>query len=194
MNARIKRLQFHIPLRVWLLLVLTAVTGLFLLFAIWQWSSDRTEIDEALQAYDKVRAVAAYRLPPEGDQSSDLPETIFLPDAPDAVVAADLQARIRQMASAHGVDLMRADGLPLKEEGGLKMTGARVEMNGTLTGIYGVLHDIDTSMPVLATPRAALRNINGSAGDAQADTRLVLDIDIVGFLKLRAAEPAKASP
>jgi hypothetical protein len=108
----------------------------------------------------------------------------FWAGAGEAAISAALQARLRDMAEATGVRLRSLRGLPIADQQGVRSLTIRIEANGALDAIQGLLTAIETETPFLFVGALALRQgvLSGPAGP-QSEPILDLQLDVTGLVR-----------
>jgi general secretion pathway protein M len=125
-------------------------------------------------------------------QQAELADGKLLIDAPsDAVAAADLQSRLRDLVAKSGAAIASAEVLEVEPQETFHRIGVRLAMTGSLALLTTVLKGIDEARPVLVVDDLAVRStLPSSAGSpsgqsvpstASDDRRLGITMEIHGF-------------
>ena len=104
----------------------------------------------------------------------------FLEGATPALAAAELQARIKQLAEDAGGTLTSTQASAPREEEGFTRVGVRANMTGTINTLREVLHAVESSRPYLLV---STLNINADRGRQAQPGQLRVDIEIYGYLR-----------
>lgn len=96
-----------------------------------------------------------------------------------AVLAANLQSRLREIASANGVDIYQASDLAMAEaENGVQKVGLRLEMSGPFKGVHTFVLQIEQSVPWLFVDNFQLRSgyLDGNPLAVEPPMQMTLDV------------------
>lgn len=93
----------------------------------------RPELEKAIQSIRDDQRTAAY----------------FLPPAPPALAAADLQQRVKSLVEAAGGNLLSVQALPVVEEGGVVRVAVSVTVQGDVSLLQKTLHGLESQVPLL---------------------------------------------
>jgi len=74
------------------------------------------------------------------------------------IVAANLQARVKQLAESGGVTVRSIQLLPAKTLKGASLVGARMEVAGSLEATHALVRALEGEAPLLLVTGATLRN------------------------------------
>jgi Type II secretion system (T2SS), protein M subtype b len=173
-----------------LLLTFVLVLGGISLFHMWKQGSE--SVEEQLAAYDKVRAIAAFKtVLPQSVSSSDQGSgmELFYADGTPAIVAAQLLTNVKQMAVNHGLEVLRFGDVPVKVESPLTLVGGSFDLSGPIANVYALIHDIENAKPALFIDTLDLHG-NGApdgSNEQNADTILTVTMQIFGAMHTNAA-------
>jgi general secretion pathway protein M len=166
-----------------LLLAVAAVLWLGVAAPLIEFYRDRAEtLAERRALADKMATVAA-TLPkfketaatPANDSRS--PDLLLAGDS-DALAAAQLQENLEQAASAAGVVLLSAEGVPTQEIGGLRRVGLKLSLSGKYSALIDFLARVGgAAAPLLVDDLA----IQGSPVPDDSDAPLLVGLAIYGF-------------
>ncbi len=93
----------------------------------------RPELEKAIQSIRDDQRTAAY----------------FLPPAPPALAAADLQQRVKSLVEGAGGNLLSVQALPVVEEGGVVRVAVGVTVQGDVGMLQKTLHGLESQVPLL---------------------------------------------
>ena len=97
-------------------------------------------------------------------------DNVFLAGNEERVVSADLQAALKSLATAAGVNLLGIRGLTGARSQQLRMIGVGVELEGTLAAIRDMMRAIESQTPLLFVSSISLRSItDGDDGPIRAE-------------------------
>ena len=142
---------------------------------------------------DGVRGLAALnarvaegrlRRPNLGAQNLERYRGDFLGGAEDAIIIADLQARLSSLIATRGGELNSAQALPPKARDGLDYLGLRLNVRAEMKTVQEILYALETGAPLLFVERAALRLDERTGGDRGRSTESIapmsVEVDIYG--------------
>jgi hypothetical protein len=110
----------------------------------------------------------------------------FLEGDNDGLVAANLQSKLKAAADEAKVNVRSLQMLPSKTQEGSTLTGARLDVAGTLPAIHALARALETAMPVLLITDADLRresSVWGAPDDSNA--QISAQFDVFGAAKPR---------
>ncbi|HPF57783.1 MAG TPA: type II secretion system protein GspM [Candidatus Competibacteraceae bacterium] len=93
----------------------------------------RPELENAIQAIRNDQRTTAY----------------FLPPAPPALAAADLQQRVKALVEGAEGTLLSIQALPVVEEGGMVRVAVSAVLQGNVDALQKVLHSLESQVPLL---------------------------------------------
>ena len=93
----------------------------------------RPELESAIQAIRNDQRTATY----------------FLPPAPPALAAADLQQRVKALVEGAEGTLLSIQALPVVEEGGMVQVAVSAVLQGNVDVLQKVLHSLESQVPLL---------------------------------------------
>jgi hypothetical protein len=177
------------------LLILALVLALPAI-AVW-WAIDLhrsgiAAIAERKRAISRFEAIARYgpRLDEDHARSAEVTHAAwFLPAGDPAIAAAGLQARLKELAQAHGIDVAQARDLKQRVAGGTTYVGVGLEMSGRAEGIEALLRAIEASLPLIIIEGIEMRAEVGGIDPRHEPIMLYLDLSVWGAL---AAPPPPA--
>lgn len=105
-------------------------------------------------------------------------DNVFLPGQEERVISADLQAIVKSIATATGVNLLGVRGLPSGRVHQLRTVAVSAEVEGSMTAIRDMMRSAEGQMPMLFVTAASLRNL--AAGE---DGPLRADLTIMGAIR-----------
>ena len=111
-----------------------------------------------------------------------------LQGASDALVAADLQNRIKGIVDARGGQLTSTQILAAKDEAELRRIGIRVQMTATVDALYRIFYDLESGKPFLFLDNIDIRQRRARRRRKEAadDSNLAVRFDIYGYLRTEA--------
>ncbi len=111
-----------------------------------------------------------------------------LQGASDALVAADLQNRIKGIVDARGGQLTSTQILAAKDEAELRRIGIRVQMTATVDALYQIFYDLESGKPFLFLDNIDIRQRRARRRRKEAadDSNLAVRFDIYGYLRTEA--------
>jgi hypothetical protein len=154
-------------------------------------------IADELEKLDRLRAIAAHlpvleRMKP--DEKTRAFERWFMGEGTPAMLTAGLQAQLRQLAAAQGVEVLQANEAKSKEIDKLTYLGVALEMSGTASGLHGILNQIEMSVPLLFLDNIIIRSDFGDAEGQQREPLLIMTFQVYGALMTHGgAKPPHAT-
>jgi hypothetical protein len=156
--------------------------------------ASRSDVREKRAQLGRLQAVLALKPMLEKSATAalaaeDRPE--FLRGASDAVIQADLQTWINDIARAQGVTILSVGNAPALQQKGMRFAGLRVDLSGTNEGIQGTIFAIEAAKPYLIIRQAQLHSTLTSQEVAiDGPVELVLRVQFYGALPPPAASAA----
>lgn len=154
MNPATSPSQFH---RLAALLLLALMVGLFYVMVdqIWmgQYRLYQTHAERLLDRLHNLQRLATAR--PELEKAiqsirdDQRTAAYFLPPAPPALAAADLQQRVKSLVEGAGGNLLSVQALPVVEEGGVVRVAVGVTVQGDVGMLQKTLHGLESQVPLL---------------------------------------------
>lgn len=131
----------------------------------------------------QARQVADYAKKVETDNTRGE----FLDGDSDGLVAANLQSKLKAAAAEAKVNVRSLQMLPSKNLEGATLTGARLDVTGSLPAINALARSLESAMPLLLIADADLRKeaLVWGAPDT-GDASLSAQFDVFGAAKPRA--------
>jgi general secretion pathway protein M len=171
-----------------LVLVLLAGHGLVLGPLLAEWRANAARIDQARELTLRYHAVAA--LCPELERrleqlgAADADAWVYLEGASDALAAAALQDRVRELVAAAGGELRSTQILPAGDDDGLRRIALRVQLAVDAAALQAVLHELETGRPLLFLDNLVLRARQARGrGAVEDDGTIDLALDLYGYLR-----------
>jgi Type II secretion system (T2SS), protein M subtype b len=116
-----------------------------------QWQNREADLAAIIDQYDRARAVASYNA--DSLKSADSNERIklyALGEGTPAVLTANLQSKIRELAAQKSVDILQAGDLKFEvQEDGFARLGVHIEMSGNQEGVVSVIEQVQKARPWL---------------------------------------------
>ena len=144
-----------------------------------------------LERFDRARGIVAYVATDSHPQQADQAVNLFLGDGTPAVVTADLQSRLREIASLHGVDVLQASDLKPEVSDGIAKLGIRLELHGPAAGVHALLEEINKSVPWLFADEFQIASGYTDGQVQQFEPPLSIALDVYG---LRPADQSGIQP
>jgi hypothetical protein len=159
-------------------------------FALSQWRQGRDLIDEQIEQFERLRSVANFHGSATlVEENNFAAPTYLLGNEPSPVLAAELQSKLRMLASQHGVDIVQASDLKPEDGGnGFVRLGLHLEMTGRQDGIRAVLAEIESSVPWLFTDSIQFRGGFGGGLSYLEEPPSSLGFDIWGLVPAQVAK------
>lgn len=181
------------------LLLLVAAIALLYLLAVRPVLQDaariRAAIAERSAALERFERVAA-ELPQRRARLAALrrrqaASAGFLEGTNDALLAAQLQSRVKALVEAAHGELKSTQALPVQDEGQYRRIAVRAQMTLDLAGAQQVLYGIETSSPLLFLDNLDMRAHAEGRRRERDDEAATLDLrfDVYGYR--RGVKPAK---
>ena len=150
------------------------------------WNGGNAVMSDELVKFDRLRSVASYADIPKGknsDAGANANGELFLQGKTQAMVSADLLTQLKQMASAHGVEVVRAGDLPPKTEGPVTLVGGSVEMSGGIANIFDFIQDIERARPLLFVDHLSMRASGVAEAEEKYETPLAVEVQVFGAIR-----------
>ncbi|MCK5121706.1 MAG: type II secretion system protein M [Methylococcales bacterium] len=104
-----------------------------------------------------------------------------------ALASADLQQFIKSAISQAGGQLTSTQVLPSKNEDGFNRVTVKVRMSGDIEVLRNVLHEIESSVPVMIIDQIDIRPVRGKRNrktrKIQPSNKLNVNFQVTGFLR-----------
>ncbi|MEZ5810811.1 MAG: type II secretion system protein GspM [Rhizobiaceae bacterium] len=168
-----------------LVAVITAVGGLTWL-TVSSLAREAAGVDERRQILGNLHSIISLRKALT-DREKTAGETEagpeFLNGSSEAVIRANLQSRLTEIAATHGVKILSVGNTPIRQRGNLRYAGLRADFSGTNEAVLATLFDIETSKPYLVIRVANIRSTLASqASQKPGPEELVVQIQFYGAL------------
>jgi len=141
------------------------------------------------QAADLASQAAALELRiaelDSADEGAALPVDLLLPGEDAAGAALALQQTLVDLAAAHGIALSSFGDAPAPADLVHPAVSVRLEGDGTMQDVTAFLQAIEGYSPRIALSQLLLRGPSRSAGEEDADERLVIRLVAWGFYEKR---------
>jgi general secretion pathway protein M len=174
------------------LLILLAAIGIIYLGVVGpllgDYGTTQASIEEMRNAIERYRRVGA-ELPARRAELTALRQSAassegFLQGTNDALVAAQIQNRIKSLVEAGRGDLKSTQVIPTQDEGKYRRVTVRAQMNIDIAGAQRVLHGIETASPLLFLDNLDIRSRIGERRRATADeSSLDVRFDVYGYMR-----------
>jgi general secretion pathway protein M len=109
----------------------------------------------------------------------------YLTGGSEAIVAADLQNRLKTLIANAGGKLASTQVLPATEEAGFRQVSVRVRLNTSINGLSTLLYELETGEPLLFIDNldVSTRQDRPRAGETEGEADLSITFDVYGFLR-----------
>ena len=139
------------------LLLLALVVSLFYVLVDQLWMGRyriyQTNAERLLDRLHSLERLAAVRPELENAiqtiRNDQRTATYFLPPAPPALAAADLQQRVKSLVEGAEGTLLSIQALPVVEEGGMVRVAVSAVLQGNVDALQKVLHSLESQVPLL---------------------------------------------
>ncbi len=164
--------------------LLVSILALFVGLFLYQENLSNTELlQEQLAKFDKLRAIASFKS--NVSQNAESPKTdplseLFFDAGTPAIVTAQLLTNLKNIATAHGIEVLRAADVPAKTEGSLNLIGGTLDLSGSMGNVFALIQDIENAKPALFIEKLDLHSNGASAVDPNAETFLTVSIQVFG--------------
>ena len=105
----------------------------------------------------------------------------------EALTSADLQKFIKTAISRAGGQLTSTQVLPARNEDGLNRVSVKVRMSGDIEALRSVLHDIESSVPVMIVDQIDIRPVRGKRNrktrKIKSSNKLNVNFQVAGFMR-----------
>lgn len=110
---------------------------------------------------------------------------IYLSGGTDALAAAELQQRVRDLVSRHGGQLRSIQNLPAHTDGDFRSIAVRVQISAGLASVHRLLYQLESEKPFVFVDNLDIRNRRGNRRAAlkNLDPQLTVRFDLLGYLK-----------
>lgn len=154
-----------------------------------QFAAVNAEIAERQEALARYRMVAA-RLGALEEQLEAMKRAggradDYLRGGSEAIVAADLQNRVKTLIDRSGGKLASTQVLTAAEEGGFRQVIVRVRLTTGIEGLRRILYELETGQPLLFIDNLDIstRQDRRRAGESESDPELTVSFDVYGYLR-----------
>ncbi|MBI3514402.1 MAG: type 4a pilus biogenesis protein PilO [Proteobacteria bacterium] len=125
--------------------------------------------------------MAALAATPEAPVPSPEPAALLLPDGSDAQALADLQDRLKRIASGNGLEVQGIQVLPRSETQVVARLGVRLRGTGDMAALNRFVHAVESATPALSVDNLRIQSRAQRGPSAAAAPPLDLQLDVVGF-------------
>lgn len=116
----------------------------------------------------------------------------FSTSTTEALASAELQNIVKTAVADAGGQLTSTQGLPGKESDGFFRVAVKVRMTGSMEALVGVLHSIETAVPVLLVDQLDINPVRGArnrkTNKIEPSDQLNVSFQVVSFLRSQAHE------
>lgn len=127
----------------------------------------------------------AERLAGTPEAAATLPDGLVHDAASPALLSAEMQRRAARAAQAQGGDVLSTAALEPEEADGALLVAVRLDADLTVAALAGLLHDLETTLPVLHVDALELRR-DGRPEPGEA-ARLSARLTLSAYLDARGA-------
>jgi hypothetical protein len=115
--------------------------------------------------------------------SADDIAPVFIAGNTTGLALAELQRLAGAMAEQNGLVVERTQPLPTEEKDGLAILRMEVETSGSIVGLRGYLHAIETGTPLIFVRRAHISasQAESESGDSLPSERLSVRLELEAF-------------
>jgi hypothetical protein len=126
----------------------------------------------------------------ESNTEAQMQRSEFLVGPNESVINADLQTRLKGIASSVGARLRVVQGLPARTDDKTRYTGSRIEIYGPLQSIYRGIFAVESATPYLFITAAAIKAMP-SDGRPGTSTEPIIQaqLDIFGAIEIKGRNP-----
>jgi general secretion pathway protein M len=114
-------------------------------------------------------------------------QNYFSTSSTEALVSAELQNIVKTAVSDAGGQLTSTQGLPGKMDDGFFRVAVKVRMTGTMDTLVGVLHGIETAVPVLVVDQLDINPVRGvrnrTTNKVEPSGQLNISFQVVSFMR-----------
>jgi general secretion pathway protein M len=169
----------------------TAVLSLVILPIHNMFAERDTHIAEQRAFLGRLTAIAAQETAVEAlvrQADTDMDHGEFLPGTNEGMISADLQTRLKALVNGPGVKLRSMQNLAPRADGSIRYMGARLDIEGTMQSVQGVIHSVETSKPYLFVATAVLKPTQVAAmATTGVEPTVSAQLEIFGITKVGEA-------
>lgn len=119
------------------------------------------------------------------------PDGLYLRAASDALVAAELQDRVKTLVEANGGKLNSTQSLPARDEGGFRRITIRVQMTVFVAPMQTIFHTLESAKPYLFLDNVDIRRRvqrrrrarNQQEEGPERESTLTVRFDLYGYTR-----------
>jgi Type II secretion system (T2SS), protein M subtype b len=146
------------------------------------WTEGEQNSKEQIATYDRMRAIAAYKIKPEFNQKEDGSASTYLKQGTAAELTATIQSKLKEIAATVGAQVNSASALKTKANGPIALVGASLQMSGSMPSIYNFISKVESAKPLLFVDRVLIRSNEGPAGNLPSEPLLTVELDVYGAI------------
>jgi Type II secretion system (T2SS), protein M subtype b len=146
------------------------------------WTEGEQNSKEQIATYDRMRAIAAYKIKPEFNQKEDGSASTYLKQGTAAELTATIQSKLKEIAATVGAQVNSASALKTKANGPIALVGASLQMSGSMPSIYNFISKVESAKPYLFVDRVLIRSNEGPAGNLPSEPLLIVELDVYGAI------------
>lgn len=114
-------------------------------------------------------------------------QNYFSTSSTEALVSAELQNIVKTAVSDAGGQLTSTQGLPGKVSDGFLQVAVKVRMTGSMDALVGVLHSIETAVPLLIVDQLDINPVRGvrnrTTHKVEPSGQLNVSFQVVSFMR-----------
>jgi hypothetical protein len=143
--------------------------------------SARQELLDLRQRHEKLSSVASFD-PNQLNANQEIAKSIFLNDGKPAVLRSELQAKLKEFAAKHGVEVVQASDLEIESaDDQPERLGIRIDLNGPTNGILALLNEIVQASPWLFAENYELRSGFADSSDLSVEPPMSARLDVWAY-------------
>ncbi len=148
-----------------------------------QWQNRNTELAALIDRYDHARAVASFKVDSLKTSHSDEWIKLYaLGEGTPAVLTANLQSKIRELAAQKTVDILQAGDLKFDvQEDGFARLGVHIEMSGNQDGVVSVIEQVQQARPWLFLDNVQFRSGYSVGANMAVEPPHFVSMDVWGI-------------
>ena len=142
--------------------------------------------NDLLERYERIAARrGAYQAQVDELSSRQTGIGVYLSGTTDALAAAELQDRVKDMVEARGGKLRSIQILPVKAAGAFTRVSVRVQLSASLGAFHQILYGLEAAKPFVFVDNLDVRNRRAVRRSAlkDLDPTLMIRFDLSGYLR-----------
>ena len=146
------------------------------------WTEVEQNNKEQIATYDRMRAIAAYKIKPELNQKEDGSASTYLKQGTAAELTATIQSKLKEIAATVGAQVNSASALKIRANGPIALVGASLQMSGSTPSVYNFISQVESAKPYLFVDRIIIRSNEVPADKTPGETLLTVELDVYGAI------------